>query len=97
MNLLGFIQKELSATWDEVTRPLFPEGSENDEFYTELFNYYHSLQGKTIDTSRGESLFPPIIDNTHLINRQHLHIIKDKLSEVSVPAGGFHARNWKTV
>ncbi len=96
MNLIGFIHKELHAAWDEVSSPLFPEGSENDEFYTELFNYYHSLQGKTIDTSRGESLFPAIADNTHPVSRQHLHIIKEKLSEISVPAG-FDERNWKTV
>ena len=57
MNLLYFIQKELCAPWNEISRPLFLEGSENEYFYTELFNYYDSLKGKTIDTSSGESLF----------------------------------------
>jgi hypothetical protein len=63
MNPLNFIRKELSSAWNEVTRPLFLEGSENEFFYTELFNYYHSLKGKTIDTSSGESLFPLTINH----------------------------------
>ena len=76
MNPLYFIQKELSAAWNEANRPLFPEGSENEYFYTELFNYYHSLKGKTIDTSSGESLFPIIIDNVRSINGEHVQITK---------------------
>ncbi len=99
MNPVYFIQKELSAAWNEVTRPLFPEGSENECFYTELFNYYHSLKGKTIDTSSGESLFPIIIDNVDSINRRHVRITKaqgQKLSEASVPAG-FQVGSWKPV
>lgn len=97
MNLLSFIQKELSAAWDEVSRPLFPEGSDNEYFYTELFNYYHTLKGKTIDTSSGESLFPIIIDNVHSLNGEHLQITKapsQKLSEASALAD-FEVRNWK--
>lgn len=97
MNPLYFIQKELSAAWNEVNRPLFPEGYENEYFYTELFNYYHSLKGKTIDTSSGESLFPIIIDNVHSINGEHLQITKvpnQKLSEASALAD-FEVRNWK--
>jgi hypothetical protein len=58
MNLLNFIQKELHAAWYEATYPLFPVDSVNDCFYTELTNYYRSLQGKIIDTNSGESLFP---------------------------------------
>lgn len=57
MNLFYFIQKELCAPWNEISCPLFLEGSANEYFYTELFNYYDSLKGKTIDTSSGESLF----------------------------------------
>ncbi|TAN71783.1 MAG: hypothetical protein EPN17_00500 [Methylobacter sp.] len=76
MNLLYIMQKELYAAWHEATCPLFQEGSENDYFYTELFNYYHSLKGKTIDTSSGESLFSAITDNVHSIKGEHLHISK---------------------
>lgn len=94
MNPLYFIQKELSAAWNEVNRPLFPEGSENEYFYTELFNYYHSLKGKTIDTSSGESLFPMIIDNVRSINGEQLQITKEKLSETSALTD-FEVRNWK--
>ncbi|HEY8034322.1 MAG TPA: hypothetical protein VIF37_01890 [Methylobacter sp.] len=97
MNPLYFIRKELSAAWNEVNRPLFPEGSENEYFYTELFNYYHSLKGKTIDTSSGESLFPIIIDNAHSINREQVQITKtqsQKLSEASALVD-FEVRNWK--
>ncbi len=68
MNPFNFIHKELSAVWNELTRPLFQDGSENEYFYTELFNYYHSLKGKTIDTSNGESLFPLAINNVHSIH-----------------------------
>ncbi len=75
MNPLYFIQKEFSAAWNEVTRPLFPEGAEHEYFHTELFNYYHSLKGKTIDTSSGESLFPIVIDNAHSINGEYFHVI----------------------
>lgn len=91
MNLLDFIQKELYAAWREATNPLFPDGPVNDYFYTEQFNYYQSLKGKTIDTNRGESLF--------LAGGDHLHITKiqrHNLSEVSAPAD-FQARNWKPV
>ncbi|TRW94561.1 hypothetical protein [Candidatus Methylobacter oryzae] len=83
MNPIAFIHKEFHAAWDEVNRPLFSESSENDEFYDELFNYYHALPGKTIDTSRGESLFPAITDNVYPVRRQHLHIIKAELSSLS--------------
>lgn len=96
MNPLSFIQKELSAAWNEVTRPLFPEGSENECFYTELFNFHHSLKGKTIDTSSGESLFPIIIDNVHPINREITKAQGQKLSEASAPVG-FQLRSWKPV
>lgn len=98
MNLLSFIQKELSAAWDEVSRPLFPEGSDNEYFYTELFNYYHSLKGKTIDTSSGESLFPIIVDNVHSINGEHLQITKassQNLSEASSALADFEVGSWK--
>jgi hypothetical protein len=97
MNLLSFIQKEFSAAWDEVSRPLFPEGSDNEYFYTELFNYYHSLKGKTIDTSSGESLFPIIIDHVHSINGERLQITKapsQALSEAPTLAD-FEVRSWK--
>jgi len=62
MNLLYFIQKEFYAAWNEANHPLFPVGTANDDFYTELFNYYQSLKGKTIDTNSGESLFLAITD-----------------------------------
>lgn len=97
MNPLYFIQKELSAAWNEVNRPLFPEGSENEYFYTELYNYYHSLKGKTIDTSNGESLFPITIDNLHSMSQEHVQITKvtsQMLSDVPFPVD-FEARNWK--
>jgi hypothetical protein len=81
MNMLHFIQKALCAAWHEATCPLFLEGYDNEYFHTELFNYYHSLKGKTIDTSNGESLFPIIIDNVHSIAGEHFHIAK-------VSAGG---------
>jgi hypothetical protein len=90
MNLLDFIQKEFKAAWDEVNRPLFPESYEDEYFYTELFNYYHSLKGKTIDTSNGESLFPITVDNPYSINKQHVPITKAQsleLSELPVLAG----------
>jgi len=67
MNPLYFIKEELSAAWQEVNRPMFPESSEN-ESHTELFNFYHSLKGKTIDTRNGESLLPIKIDNVYSIN-----------------------------
>lgn len=97
MNPLSFIQKELSAAWTEVTRPLFLEVSENEHCYAELFSYYHSLKGKTLDTSSGESLFPIIIDNVHSINGEHLQITKapsQRLSEASTLAD-FEIRSWK--
>ena len=72
MNPLSFIRKEPCP----ISCPLFSEGSEDNYFYTELFNYYHSLKGKTIDTSNGESLFPIRIDSTHSINGGHLQIIR---------------------
>jgi hypothetical protein len=67
MNPLYFIKEELSAAWKEANRPLFPESSEN-ESHTELFNFHHSLKGKTIDTSNGESLFPIVINSVHSLN-----------------------------
>ncbi len=97
MNLPYFIQKERCGAWHEVTYPLFPEGSENDCFYTELFNYYHSIKGRTIDTSSGESLFPIIIDNIHSVTGEHLQVTKaqnQKPSEASAPAS-FQVRSWK--
>lgn len=99
MNLLYFVQKELYAAWHEATCPLFQEGSENDCFYTELFNYYHSLKGKTIDTSSGESLFSAITDNVYSIKGEHLHTSKaqsQKIPETAGPAN-FQARSWKPV
>ncbi|MFI3154696.1 MAG: hypothetical protein QX199_00925 [Methylococcaceae bacterium] len=90
MNPLYFIPKQLSAAWNEVTRPLCPEAPENEYFYTELFNFYHSIKGKTIDISSGESLFPIIIDNAHSINGEYLRITKvqsQKLSEVLALTG----------
>lgn len=59
MNLLYFVKKELGAAWNEATNPLFWEAAAaaNDDFYTGLFNYYHSMKGKTLDTHGGESLF----------------------------------------
>lgn len=97
MTPLHFIKKELSAAWNEFNRPLFPEGYENECFYTELFNYYHSLKGKTIDTSSGESLFPIIIDNSQSINGEHVHITKVPSQELSeVPAlAELQLLNWK--
>lgn len=98
MNLLYFFQKELCNAWHEANRPLFPECSESEHF-SELFNYYHSLKGKTIDTSNGESLFPVMMDNAHPVNREPLQITKAQRktsSEVSVPVG-FPARSWKAV
>jgi len=89
MNPLYFIQKELSTAWDEVNRPLFPEGSENEYFYTELFNYYHSLQGKTIDTGSGESLFPIMIDNAHSINGESAKKGIAPLFEAQQPCWGY--------
>lgn len=97
MNLPYFIQKERCGAWHEVTYPLFPEGSENDYFHTEWFNYYHSIKGRTIDTSSGESLFPIKIDNIPPINRDHLHVTtaqSQKLSEAPAPAS-FQVRSWK--
>lgn len=97
MNPLYFIKKELSTAWNEVNRPLFPEGSDNEYFYTELFNYYHTLKGKTIDTSSGESLFPITIDNVHSINGERVQITKvqsQKLSEAPSLVD-FEVRNWK--
>ncbi|MGZ5012051.1 MAG: hypothetical protein ACXV74_13930 [Methylobacter sp.] len=96
MNLLNFIQKEFYAALQEVNRPLFPEGSKNDEHYTELFNFYHSLKGKTIDTRNGESLFPITIDNVHLVNREQMQITRaqdQKLSEASALAD-FEVKSW---
>jgi hypothetical protein len=96
MNPFYFIKEELSAAWKEVNRPLFPESSEN-ESHTELFNYYHSLKGKTIDSCNGESLFPIIIDRPHSINKDHVQIaraLRQKLSEASSLAD-IEARNWK--
>jgi len=66
MNPFYFIKEELSAAWQEANRPLFPESPEN-ESHTELFNFYHSLKGKTIDTSNGESLLPIKIDSVYSI------------------------------
>lgn len=99
MTPLHFIKKELSAAWNEINRPLFPEGYENEYFYTELFNYYHSLKGKTIDTSSGESLFPIIIDNTQSISSEHVHITKVPSQEPSeVPTlAELQLLNWKPV
>jgi hypothetical protein len=97
MNPLYFIKKELSAAWNEVNRPLFPEGAENEYFYTELFNYYHSLKGKTIDTSTGESLFPITLDNVHSIGGERVQITRvpsQTLSEAPALAN-FEVRNWK--
>lgn len=97
MNPLYFIKKEFSAAWNEVNRPLFPEGSENEYFYTELFNYYHSLKGKTIDTSAGESLFPITIENVHSVNGECIQITKvpsQKLLEASALVD-FEVRTWK--
>jgi len=76
MNPLYFFQKKLNAAGNEPSLPLFPEGSENEYFYKELFNYYQSLKGKTIDTCNGESLFPIKIDNVQSINGAHVQIIK---------------------
>lgn len=97
MNPLYFIKKELSAAWNEVNRPLFPEGAENEYFYAELFNYYHSLKGKTIDTRNGESLFPIIIDNVHSISGERVQITKAQSQTLSeAPAlVDFEVRNWK--
>lgn len=99
MNLLYFIQKELYAAWHEATCPVFQDGSADDYFYTELYNYYHSLKGKTIDTNNGESLCSAITDKAYSINGDQLPIAKtlrQNLSEASVPAD-FQLRNWKPV
>ncbi|MGZ5052677.1 MAG: hypothetical protein ACXWF8_14640 [Methylobacter sp.] len=59
MNLLNFVKRELGAALNEATHPLFFEAAAaaNDDFYKGLFNYYHSMKGKTLDTHNGESLF----------------------------------------
>jgi hypothetical protein len=93
MNLLNFIQKKFYAALQEAKRPLFPEGSENDEHYMELFNFYHSLKGKTIDTRNGESLFPITIDNVHFINKEITKAQDQKLSEASILAD-FEVKSW---
>ncbi|MCK9620279.1 MAG: hypothetical protein M0R47_07060 [Methylobacter sp.] len=93
MNLLNFIQKEFYAALQEANRPLFPEGSENDEHYMELFNFYHSLKGKTIDTRNGESLFPITIDNVYFINKEITKARDQKLPEASALAD-FEVKNW---
>ncbi|MGZ5008754.1 MAG: hypothetical protein ACXV9R_06205 [Methylobacter sp.] len=76
MNPFYFFQKKLSTSRSEVSLPLFPEDSENEYFYKELFNYYQSVKGKTIDTYNGESLFPIKIDNVHSMDGAHVQIIK---------------------
>jgi hypothetical protein len=99
MSPINFIRKELSAAWHEANRPLFPEGSDNNHFYTELFNYYHSLKGKTIDTRNGESLFPLIIDHVQSSHGEQPKIVKvvnRTVSEISV-APDFNAGNWEPV
>lgn len=100
MNLLNFIQKEFCGAWHVVTYPLFPEGSEDDCFYTELFNYYHSIKGRTIDTSSGESLFPIVIDNMHSTRGEHLPLTKaqnQKQSEACSAPASFQVRRWKPI
>jgi hypothetical protein len=93
MNLLYLIQKELNAAWNEATSPVFQDNSADDYFHNELFDYYHSLKGKIIDTNSGESLFLPRTDNVRPVNgiakAQHRNP-----SEVSISAG-FQVRNWK--
>ncbi len=94
MNLFDLIQKEFRAAWNEVNRPLFLEGSENEYFYTELFNYYHSRKGKTIDTCNGESLFPIIIDKVHSIKKGQVQITKVHNQELPEAAlAGFEVRS----
>jgi hypothetical protein len=81
-----------------VNRPLFPESSEN-ESHTELFNFYHSLKGRTIDMRNGESLFPVIIDRSRFISEDHVQIAKAQSQKLSkAPAlASFEVRNWKPV
>lgn len=94
MNPFYFIKKEFSAAWNEVNRPLFPESSEN-ESHTELFNFYQSLKGKTIDARNGESLFP-VIDRPQSIE-EHVQIAKaqsQKLYDAPSLANS-EVGNWK--
>lgn len=86
MGLIYLIQKELYAAWSEATNPQFPANSANDFFYTDQFNYYHSLKGKVIDTNSGESLF----------QQQPIASISTKAQRQNLSEAGSLERKWKT-
>ena len=96
MKLFHFIQKELYAARLEANRPLFPDSSVHDYFYTELFDYYQSRKNRIIDTHNGESVFSVTTGNTYSINADHLHTNKTQhrnLFSTSTPA--VFQTNWK--